>query len=97
MSDYDCHIDMQAAADDIVQWQLAALELPLSDVRDLAAASRNGLADCLNEFNDAYTENDGYVTPAIVPLVSNVVCQAVMTAIFTLGAAQRTCEAASSN
>jgi hypothetical protein len=97
VSEHDYHIDIQAVADDIVQWQLAAMQLPLTDLRDTAAASRNGLADCLNDFNDAYTETDGYITPATMPLVASVICQAVMTAIFTLGAAQRTCQAASSN
>jgi hypothetical protein len=90
----------ESCATDIVLWQSAAQQMPLTDVRAVLADLQHDLAHALDAFNGIYLDA-GDDTPAdtdtLKAAISEVAQQATCTAIFALGLCQRTHLAAHQN
>ena len=69
--------------DDVTQWQIEALCLPVSTVQDKALDWYNQLAHHLNDFNEASTHDD------LVAAFTRVIMASVASSIYSLGASQR--------
>ena len=69
--------------DDVTQWQLEAVCLPVSEVQDKAIDWFNQLAHHLNDFNEASTHED------LVATFTRVIRASVASSIYSLGASQR--------
>ena len=96
--------DREAAercATDIILWQSAAQQMPLTEVRAALDVLQHDLAHVLDAFNDTYCDHAGHGTPAgtgtLKAAISEVAQQATCTAIFALSLCQRTHLAAHQN
>ncbi len=86
MNDREAFTNVAAA---IADWQLAAQQLPLSELFDMAATRQNSLAESLNAFNAIFLSYaaDGELSIEAMRAVGEVTRQATALAIFTLGIA----------
>ena len=76
-------------ADDIAEWQTAALHLPLPEVQAMTSIWQNSLIESLNDFNASYARHDGGGEPPSQESIVEVVRRATALAIFAVGASQR--------
>ena len=83
-------------ATEIVLWQSAAQQLPLAEVQDMASRSLEHLGQTLNDFNQMCLDGP-QSEDALADAILEVARQATAAAIFTLGASQRTWQAAALN
>lgn len=91
MNDHDEDPSIRDVASEIILWQSAAQQLPLTDVNQAAGDWLNSLAETLNAFNaTCKTHLDtGQGADALVDAVMEVARHATAAAIFTLGLNQR--------
>ncbi len=93
--------DAERCATDIILWQSAAQQLPLTEVRAALAVLQHDLAHTLDAFNSIYHDHAGREQPVdtdtLKVAISEVAQQATCTAIFALGLCQRTHLAAHQN
>ena len=88
----------ESIATEIILWQSAAQQMPLTEVRSRLAELQHDLAKRLDAFNGVILNRDGPVdTSILMTAVGEVAEQATCMAIFTLGLCQRTHLAAHQN
>ena len=87
---YDRETVLGVAAD-IIDWQGAAQQLPLADLRALVTDCQDNLAVSLDALNDLCRDHSSHeeCTDAIKDAIGNVARQATVTAIFALGLSAR--------
>jgi hypothetical protein len=91
----------ESCATDIILWQSAAQQMPLTEVRSVLADLQHDLAKSLDAFNGIILDHAGHDEPVdldtLKAAISEVAQQATCTAIFALGLCQRTHLAAHQN
>jgi hypothetical protein len=91
----------ESCAADIILWQSAAQQMPLTEVRSVLADLQHDLAHSLDAFNGIILDHAGRNEPVnldtLKAAISEVAEQATCTAIFALGLCQRTHLAAHQN
>jgi hypothetical protein len=93
------HEAVDYIATSITDWQRAAQELPLPDLRATVATCQDNLAHSLNAFNGIFADHDECqeCAAALAASVGTVARQATAAAIFALGLSQRVRLAAQQN
>ena len=83
----------------ITDWERAAHELPLPDLRAMAANSQDDLAHSLDAFHGLFAEHDDCpeCAAALAAALGTIARQATAAAIFALGLTQRVRLAAQQN
>ena len=96
VSDYEA---FDYIATRITDWERAAQELPLPELRAMVATCQDDLAHSLNAFNGIFADHDECqeCAAALAASVGTVARQATAAAIFALGLSQRVRLAAQQN
>jgi len=96
VSDYEA---FDYIATRITDWERAARELPLPDLRAMAATSQDDLAHSLDAFHGLFADHDECkeCTAALAASLGTIARQATAAAIFALGLSQRVRLAAQQN
>jgi uncharacterized membrane protein YccC len=82
--------DIDSIATTITTWEIAAQQLPLTDLTEVVAACQSGLARNLNAFHDLYDGHRDHASAGdLTAALGAIARQAMATAIFTLGINQR--------
>ena len=92
--------DAESVATNIILWQSAAQQLPLTQVRAALDVLQHDLAHSLDAFNGIYLDagrDEPVDTDTLKTAIGEVAQQATCTAIFALGLCQRTHLAAHQN
>lgn len=91
----------ESVATEIILWQSAAQQMPLTEVRSVLDDLQHDLARVLNAFNGIIQDRAGHDEPVDIDTlkdaISEVAEQATCTAIFALGLCIRTHMAAHQN
>jgi hypothetical protein len=95
---YD-HETVASVATEIIAWQAAAQQLPLTDLRAILATWQDNLAQSLDTLNGLYADHGAHpeCTDLIKQAIGEVSRTATGAAIFTLGLTQRAHQVAHQN
>jgi LmbE family N-acetylglucosaminyl deacetylase len=82
--------DIDSIATTITTWEIAAQQMPLTDLTEIVTACQSGLAHNLNAFHDLYDGHPDHASAGdLTAALGAIARQAMATAIFTLGINQR--------
>ena len=82
--------DIDSIATTLTTWEIAAQQMPLTDLTEIVAACQSGLAHDLNAFHDLYDGHPDHVSAEdLKEALGAIARQAMATAIFALGINQR--------
>ena len=82
--------DIDSIATTITTWEIAAQQMPLTDLTEIVAACQSDLARNLNAFHDLYDGHPDHASADdLTAALGAIARQAMATAIFTLGINQR--------
>jgi hypothetical protein len=93
------HETVVTVATEIIAWQAAAQQLPLTDLRAILTTRQDDLAASLDTLNGIYADHSTHheCTDIIKDAIGEVTRIATAAAIFTLGLTQRARQAAHQN
>jgi hypothetical protein len=82
--------DLDSIAAQLITWEVAAQQIPLTDLTALLADCQNDLAHSLNTFHDLYDHHPDHMpADAFWAAVGVIIRQATTAAILALGISQR--------